>query len=338
MPDNVGEMFYYGETPWHKKGNRLEQPATANEALKAGGLNWGVRRVPIETHERLPREIAKRVAVVRDDLDPGDPRAVVGVVHPDFRPLQNRDAVSVLDALVGHDERVFHTGGYLGNGEVIWLLAKLPENITVADKKDVIEPYMLLTNSHDGTIAIDFRLTVVRVVCQNTLALAMRRDQSSQIFKRAHNVSPETLLVKANEFYQFCTKAAADFGHVFQKMHDVQFGQDELESLVATLLPLPRPPSNTSVSSAVKKQYETRLRKITEAREGITTVFAEGCSNGLKIPPAEKTLWGALNAVTAFVDHKQEITGDRYAHILFGSGATLKQKAYELALARLPKN
>jgi hypothetical protein len=86
----------------------------------------------------------------------------------------------------------------------------------------------------------------------------------------------------------------------------------------------------------VRKGYETRLQKITEARAGIATVYAEGCSNGLKIPPAEETLWGALNAITAFVDHKQEINCDRYAHILFGSGATLKQKAYELALAKLP--
>jgi len=337
MPDNVGEMFYCGKTPWHEKGIRLPQPATAKEAIKAGGLDWDVRLQPIQTVESPPREIVRRVAVVREDLQPGDPRAVVEVVHPESRPLQNRDAVRVFDALVGHGERVYHTGGYLGNGEVIWLLAKLPEDITVADKKDVVEPYMLLTNSHDGTIAIDFRLTLVRVVCQNTLALAMRRDQSSQIFKRAHNVSPETLMVEANEFYRFSTRAAADIGQMFQKMHDVQFGPDKFESLVATLLPLPRPPSDASVSSAVHKQYDTRLQKINEARKGITTVFAEGCNNGLKIPPSEKTLWGALNSITAFVDHKQEINGDRYAHILFGSGATLKQKAYELAVAQLPK-
>jgi hypothetical protein len=77
---------------------------------------------------------------------------------------------------------------------------------------------------------------------------------------------------------------------------------------------------------------------VEETRKSIATVFAEGVSNGIEILPAEETLWGALNAVTAFMDHKQEITGDRYAHILFGSGATLKQKAYELALAQLPKN
>jgi hypothetical protein len=77
---------------------------------------------------------------------------------------------------------------------------------------------------------------------------------------------------------------------------------------------------------------------VEETRKSIATVFAQGVSNGFKILPAEETLWGALNAVTAFVDHKQEINGDRYAHILFGSGANLKERAYELAVAQLSKN
>src|SRR5438552_1577441 len=109
-------------------------------------------------------------------------------------------------------------GGYLGNGEVIWLLAKLPENIKIT-RDDVVEPYMLLTNSHDGTIAIDFRLTTVRVVCQNTLTLAMRGDKSSHVFKRAHRIRPKTLQREAEGFYQVCTKAAADLGTKFHAMH-----------------------------------------------------------------------------------------------------------------------
>lgn len=336
MPDNVGEMFYCGEVPWHKKGNKLTQPATAEEAIQAGRLDWGVKLVPIQTDERLPRGITRRMAVVRDDRESGDPNAVLGVVHPHFRPLQNREAMEVFDGLLGRRQRVYHTGGYLGNGEVIWLLAKLPKDITIGDK-DVVEPYMLLTNSHDGTIAIDFRLTTVRVVCQNTLALAMRGDKSSHIFKRAHRVNVETLRTEAEDFYKLCAKAAADLGSTFKAMHEMRFERDQLARLVADLLPLPRPPARLQLDGSVRRQYQTRVHKIMGAREGIATIFAKGLSDGVTIPPAEETLWGALNAVTAFVDHKENIGGDRYAHILFGSGATLKQKAYGLAMARLPK-
>jgi phage/plasmid-like protein (TIGR03299 family) len=236
MPDNVGKMFYYGEVPWHRKGNELTKPATAKEAIMAGGLNWYVSLVPIRTDEKSPRKISRRMAVVRDDLEPGNPKAVLGVVHPHFRPLQNREAVEIFDALLGRGQRLYHTGGYLGNGEVIWLLAQLPASITVA-AGDVVEPYMLLTNSHDGTIAIDFRLTTVRVVCQNTLALAMRGEQSSHIFKRAHKVSPETLKVEGEKFYQFCVRTSADLEDKFRAMHSLPFGRDQLAGLVADLLP-----------------------------------------------------------------------------------------------------
>jgi len=197
---------------------------------------------------------------------------------------------------------------------------------------------MLLTNSHDGTIAIDLRLTTVRVVCQNTLSLAMRKGRSSHIFKRGHHISPETLKTEAEKYYAFCVKASADLESKFRALHSASFRGDQLTGLIASLLPLPHPPVRLESNPKVRKQYETRVEKITGMRNGITSVFAEGCNNGFTIPPAEKTLWGALNAVTAFVDHVQEIDGDRYAHILFGSGATLKQKAYELALAQLPKN
>jgi hypothetical protein len=121
-------------------------------------------------------------------------------------------------------------------------------------------------------------------------------------------------------------------------MHSVPFGGDQVTRLLENLLPLPPQPADVSVNTRLRARYERRVKKITDAREGIATMFTKGWSNGLEIPPAEQTVWGALNAITAFVDHKQEIDGDRYAHILFGSGATLKQKAYELALAQLPKN
>lgn len=334
MPDNVGEMFYYGERPWHKKGVHLDHPATAQEAIKAGGLDWRVRLVPIQTLENPPRSISRRMAVLRERLEPGDPNAVLGVVHPEFRPLQNREAVEVFDSLLGRGKPVYHTGGYLGNGEVVWLLAKLPNDITVSGS-DVVEPYMLFSNSHDGRIAINFRLTTVRVVCQNTLALAMRKDQSSNVFRRAHKVGPEKLLKEAGTFYGLCTKAAEDLGKKFQEMHAKKFKQDQFVDLVARLLPIPAPPS-LAASPTVRKQYDTRVHKIRDVRNGILTVFTKGLRNGVEISPADETLWGALNAVTAYVDHKQKIEGDRYAHILFGRGASLKEKAFDLILAQLP--
>jgi hypothetical protein len=86
LADDVGEMFYYGETLWHKTGKQLKQPTNAEEAISASGLDGYVKPVPTQKDEALRREIARRMAVVRDDLNSGDPKSVLGLVYPGFRP------------------------------------------------------------------------------------------------------------------------------------------------------------------------------------------------------------------------------------------------------------
>ena len=106
MAHDIGEMFYVGEKPWHGLGNKLARAATAIEALKEGGLDWTVEPVPLVTDETPPSPARTRVALVRSDRAPGDPRRVIGVVHRDFKPLQNRDGVMMFDRLLGRGERV----------------------------------------------------------------------------------------------------------------------------------------------------------------------------------------------------------------------------------------
>ena len=82
-------------------GKQLEETATAGEAMSAGGLDWREKLVPIQTEKALSKRISRRMAVMRDDLKSGDPKSVLGLVYPGFRPLQNR-AVGVFDKLLGH--------------------------------------------------------------------------------------------------------------------------------------------------------------------------------------------------------------------------------------------
>ncbi len=232
MPDNVGHMFFYGKRPWHGKGTELSQPATAKEALQAGGLDWEVDFAPLRTDEDPPSPVIRRVAVVRTDRQPGDWRRVLGVVHREFHPLQNREGVRIFDTLLGHGKAIYHTGGYLGNGEVIWLLARLPEEIRVRED-DIVEPYVLLTNSHDGSVAIDFRLTTVRVVCQNTLSLALAKHRGKTVFKWAHRGDHDALQREAGEFFQFCRSATSALQGDFRVMDSIPFDLDRLQEFVA---------------------------------------------------------------------------------------------------------
>jgi hypothetical protein len=129
MPANIGEMFYTGEVPWHGLGVALAQPATLEEAIKVGGLNWRVDEVDLVTADDPPSPVLRRKALVRSDREPGDKRRVLGVAHRAFKPIQNRDAGMLFDAIFGQGKRVYHTGGYLGEGEVVWLLAQVGETL-----------------------------------------------------------------------------------------------------------------------------------------------------------------------------------------------------------------
>ncbi len=132
-------------------------------------------------------------------------------------------------------------GGYLGNGEVVWLLARLPAEIKIAED-DVVEPYMLFTNSHDGSIAVDFRLTTVRVVCQNTLSLALHRRKGSEVFKRAHQGSYSSLEAEADAFFKFSIECVTALGKEFQAMSNFPLPGASLSEFIQKVVPLPSLP------------------------------------------------------------------------------------------------
>ena len=162
-------MFYVGETPWHELATKLDRPATAHEAIKAAQLDYQVEKKPLRAivYHTRHSPVDDHYATVRMDT-----REVLGIVGNRYSPIQNRDAFSFFDSLVGSDEAIYHTAGALGKGERIWILAKLPSYIKVKGE-DIVEKYLLLTNSHDGSSLVRAKLTPVRVVCSNTLTAAL---------------------------------------------------------------------------------------------------------------------------------------------------------------------
>jgi len=326
MPHNIGQMFYFGELPWHTLGTRIDKPATITEALKVGGLNWEVDTVPIAPIGEPDTEISHRVAVVRTDRKPGEAGRVVGVVHPGFQPLQNRDGAMMFDALLGQGQPTYHTGGYLKNGEVIWLLARLPGEIRVRGE-DVLETYLLFTNSHDGSVAIDIRLTTVRVVCQNTLSMALhKKGTAGKVFKRAHNGSYELLNAEAKAFFEFSVQQTKEAEALFSRLAAKNCSKEDFQGFLKALIPEPARPATASRNPAVLRGYETRLETILETRKEILGVHLDGIASH-NIPPAESNWWGALNSATGWSDHIQATDNDRYAHALLGSGDRLKSSA-----------
>jgi phage/plasmid-like protein (TIGR03299 family) len=256
MPDNIGEMFYTGEMPWHGKGLALAAPATMKEALSAGGLNWQVGETDLLTSDDPPSPVPTRKAIVRLDRPPGHEERVLGVAHRGFQPLQNHEGAMLFDAIFGGGKPVYHTGGYLGHGQVVWLLAKIDRPLTIAPK-DVVQPYALFANSHDGSVAINIRLTTVRVVCQNTLAVALKDQRFGQGFRRSHHGRFQEHAEAARAFFAATVKELDGVTENFVRLSGKRCPDEEFGQILDALLPETGRVAQNGLGPWIPKQLET---------------------------------------------------------------------------------
>lgn len=169
MAANVETMFYVREKPWHGLGTNVEEAPTSKEALIAAGLNWNVRSEDI--HLENGKIVEGYKANVRDT-----DKAVLGVVTDRYRVVQNREAFAFTDALLGEGVQ-YETAGSLLGGRKVWMLARMPHEYVIGGEQ--ISPYLLFSNTHDGSGAIRAAITPIRVVCNNTLNLALRTARRS---------------------------------------------------------------------------------------------------------------------------------------------------------------
>jgi phage/plasmid-like protein (TIGR03299 family) len=330
MPDNIGEMFYTGEVPWHGKGLALAKPATVEEALRAGGLDWSVGEVDLLTADDPPSQVPMRKAIVRLDRPAGHEHRVLGVAYRGFQPLQNREGAMLFDAIFGHGGPVYHTGGYLGHGQVVWLLAKIDKPREIA-RNDVVQPYALFANSHDGSMAFNIRLTTVRVVCQNTLAIALKDQRFGQAFRRGHQGGLRQHAEAARAFFAATIKELDYVAENFVRLSNKSCSEDQSKVILAALLPEPKKPRNTEANPGLRKAWEANVERVRKAREKISELRQTG--RGMNLNGSRGTFWGVLNAILEFVDHHQETSSSRLSYALLGDGMDLKSRAFNLILA-----
>jgi phage/plasmid-like protein (TIGR03299 family) len=157
-----------GEVPWHGIGTVLDGVLTSEEAIKAAKLSWKVDQVPVYTANNWAAEIPGYVANVRSDT-----REVLGIVSDRYSVAQNKDVFAFADELIGNNrvKCAYETAGSLWNGRRVFMLVNMPKGRIVGDE---YQPYLCLSNAHDGSSALQVFLTGIRVVCNNTLTAALR--------------------------------------------------------------------------------------------------------------------------------------------------------------------
>jgi phage/plasmid-like protein (TIGR03299 family) len=290
-------MFYFGKEPWHGLGTKLEAPATAREAISAAKLDWQVVKMQLyagDGNERL-RRVPNRFAIVPEDLWGKPDCPVFGIVGREYTPLQNHEAFEFFDSIVGKGAAIYHTAGALGDGERIWILAKLPSDIHVAGE-DTAHKFLLLSNTHDGNNSVQIKFTPVRVVCQNTLTMALKRGRTVRV---VHTRDMHQRLKQSEELFGLIDSRFAEIEEAFKKLVQVKMNSTKLTDFLNGVFPDPKQPEGRDVSDEL---YQKELTRVRQNRSWATYFFEQGKGNQAR--PVAGTLWAAYNGVAELVDHR----------------------------------
>ena len=312
-------VFVAGEPPWHGLGTVVKHAATGSEALKLAHLDWPVEQWPLQAvhGDGRRRVIANHVANVR-----GDTHQVLGVVTRRYRVFQNAELFDFMDQLVGEQLAMYETAGALHKGRKVWLLARIPKEYRIS-AADRIEPYILLVNSHDGSGALRVIPTTIRVVCQNTLNLALQTGEALGESIR-HYASLKGRVEAARQTLGIVSRRF----QVFERELDTLVGKNVsaawVDAYFKALLPPVREPDDPLRQNRLLERWRENL---------------DNPRNNL--PGIGSTAWSAFNAVSEWSDHQRTFRGldnrmraeRRLDSIWFGASDQFKQRAFSMALA-----
>ena len=226
MAANVETMFYTREKPWHGLGTMVAEAPNSKDALRLAGLNWKVLQEPVYTeNEEL---IQGYKANVRDT-----DRKVLGVVTDRYKVIQNEEAFAFTDTLLGEGVR-YETAGSLQEGRRVWMLARLPREFIIGGER--ISPYMVFSNTHDGSGAVKTALTPIRVVCNNTLNLALRTAKRSWSMIHTGDISGK--IAEAKNTLLLADEYMTALGQEFEDLRKIKLSEKQVLDYIKILLPM----------------------------------------------------------------------------------------------------
>ena len=309
MPANVETMFYVREAPWHGLGTRVESALNSEDALVMSGLNWSVLQKPIMTTSGNP--IPGYKANIRDT----DNR-VLGVVTDRYRVVQNSEAFAFTDALLGEGVR-YETAGSLQDGKKIWILAKLPDKYII--EGDQIDPYLVFSSSHDGSGSIKVAMTPIRVVCQNTLNLAMSTARRS--WSTIHIGDLAAKMDEAHNTLLLAEKYMGRLGMEFSRLSKIKLSDQKVMEYIDLLLPMDEQPT------------DIHRKNITRIREDMKRRYFDAPD----LRHVGKNAYRFINAVSDYATHAKPLRATaNYQENMFAKtieGNPLIDRAYDLVLA-----
>ncbi len=322
--DGQASMMYVETVPWHGLGTQLDHPPTAEGAIRAAKLDWNVAKKPLYAKEGTHwQKVPDAFALVREDEWGTERSTIFATVKDSYRPLQNSEAFSFFDPLIKSRRATYETAGALGEGERVWVLAKLSEDFDVA-KDDALQRYLLLFNGHDARTSVRIVFTPIRVVCQNTLSWALR--EANVEFRASHGRSLHKRLDQAREEVDMLIEQYDALSRSFVSMTQIPMGDVAIDAYLKSVFPEPERRNLTD------RTFEAAKAETAKRRKNCAMLAAEGKGN--KAPGVQGTLWAAYNGVTEWADHvvDHQSPHQRFRDLFFGEVSRTKSRALDAAL------
>jgi phage/plasmid-like protein (TIGR03299 family) len=328
-------FFSVKEKAWHGLGTIVEDYPTSAEAIRFAGLDYTVEKRQLFTYDtenqladedtdiKIPEiEVPNHFATVRTDTE-----QVLGVVGKDYEVVQNIDAFSFFDSIVGGDGIQYETAGALGKGERIFITGKLPGYIRVGSD-DLVEKYLFLTTSHDRYGSIMAAFTPMRIVCNNTLNAALKNCSNS--IKIRHTQNAKERLETAHRVMGISNQLSQELETIFNHWTKAQITDQQVRKLIEQAM-APSKEVLQQVSSDKQDALSTYFTKMCD------TAFEYALTNpSQQMKTTKGTLFRAYNAMTGYFQNARIYKDDeaKLKSILFGGTAQARsQTAFQLCEA-----
>ena len=331
MAHLIETMAYAGQTPWHGLGEHLPEQQPLEVWAEAAGMNWQIQESPV--HYAIDNPLNVSMFGTFDEqkvLYRSDTNTALSVVSNRYQVVQPMEVLEFYRDLTEQAGFELETAGVLKGGRKFWALAKTGHS-TALKGNDVVNGYLLLATSCDGSLATVAMPTTVRVVCNNTLSIAVNNSENA--VKVSHRSVFDADAVKKR--LGVAVSHWDQFMYEMKVLSERKVSTKEANAYFEALLTQTTPQSSESTPSGLRllKPSTKPIIPNERAYKKLQAMYG-GQGRGAELTAAKNTAWGLLCAVTEFVDHERQArsTENRLDSAWFGNGAQMKQQALEKAL------
>ncbi len=340
MAHQIEQIAYVGETPWHGLGNQLSPNQPLEVWAQQAGMDWRIESSNVsymaqnERGQSIIMPFEEQRVLYRSDT-----HAPLSVVSQRYQEVQPKEILEFYRDLTEQSGFELETAGVLKGGKKFWALARTGQS-TALKSKDVSNGYILLATACDGTLATTAQFTSIRVVCNNTLAIALRGQSSSAgVVKVPHSTKFDAEKVKQQ--LGISVRAWDEHMYEMKQLTQRKVSQQEAKAYFDAVfnnstMSISDPEENIiqfyrNVAQQVQeKKPEPNGRAMNKALD-----MFNGQGRGADLSSAKDTAYGLLCSITEFVDHERRAmsTDHRLDSAWFGAGVGVKQRGLEQALA-----